>query len=155
MKLYLVQHGEALPKETDPRRPLSDIGRRDTERVAAFLKTAGVRVIRLIHSGKTRAEQTAAILAPAVLAAGAPEPYDGLDPKDPLMPFAELVAVWEEDSMVVGHMPFMEKAVCLLLTGDEGNAAVDFRPGSLICLEREADGPWALAWMVRPELLPA
>ena len=56
--------------------------------------------------------------------------------------------------MIVGHLPFMANAVCLMLTGDEGRAAVDFRPGSLVCLEREADGPWALAWMIRPELVP-
>jgi phosphohistidine phosphatase len=155
MKLLLVQHGAAVPRDTDPARPLSATGRRDVERLAAFLDRAGIKVARMAHSGKARAAQTADILAGRLLTAGAPEPYDGLNPDDPVMPFAELVAAWDEDGLVVGHQPFLEKAVCLLLTGDEGHAAVDFRPGSLVCLEREADGPWALAWMLRPEIISA
>ncbi len=154
MKIYLMQHGVALSKEVDAERSLSDQGRNDIERVADFLRTAGIRVTRVAHSGKTRARQSAEILASAVLKSGSPELLDGIDPKDPVMPFAELVSVWDEDSMVVGHLPFMSRAVCLLLTGDEEHASVDFLPGSLVCLEREKDGPWGLAWMVRPELFP-
>lgn len=154
MKLYLVQHGAALPKDLDAERSLSDRGRNDIGRVADFLRSAGIRVARVAHSGKTRARQTAEILASAVLSGRSPELLDGIDPKDPVMPFAELVGAWDEDSLIVGHLPFMSRAVCLLLTGDEEHAAVDFRPGSLVCLEREKDGPWGLAWMVRPELLP-
>lgn len=154
MKLYLMQHGEALPKDVDAERPLSEEGRSDVKRIADFLRSAGIQVARVVHSGKTRARESAEILAAAVLKGGAPEVLDGIDPKDPVMPFAELVSVWDEESLVVGHLPFMSKAVCLLLTGDEEHAAVDFRPGSLVCLEREADGPWGLAWMVRPELFP-
>ncbi|MGH8554307.1 MAG: histidine phosphatase family protein [Gammaproteobacteria bacterium] len=47
----------------DPDRPLTDTGRRDIERLAKFLNAAKVRVSRIIHSGKTRAQQTAEILA--------------------------------------------------------------------------------------------
>ena len=36
IKLYLVQHGEALPKEDDPARPLSEKGQADVRRLAAF-----------------------------------------------------------------------------------------------------------------------
>lgn len=154
MRLYLVQHGEALPKDVDADRPLSVQGRVGAERMAVFLKSAGIEAARVAHSGKTRAGQTADILAAALLAGDAPELLEGLGPNDPVMPFAELVAVWDEDSIVVGHQPFMSKAVCLLMTGNEEHAAVDFRPGSMVCLEREQDGPWGLAWMLRPELFP-
>ena len=154
MRLYLMQHGEALPKDVDADRPLSEQGRGDAERMAAFLKSANIAAARVVHSGKTRARQTADILATALLAGKASEMLEGLDPNDPVMPFAERVAVWDEDSLVVGHQPFMSKAVCLLMTGNEEHAAVDFRPGSLVCLEREQDGPWGLAWMLRPELFP-
>jgi phosphohistidine phosphatase len=154
MKLYLMQHGEALPKEVDVERSLSEQGRSDVGRTADFLRSAGIEVARVAQSGKTRARQSAEILASAVLRGGTPELLDGIDPKDPVMPFADLVSVWDEDSLVVGHLPFMSRAVCLLLTGDEEHAAVDFRPGSLVCLEREEGGPWGLAWMVRPELFP-
>ncbi len=49
MKLYLVQHAEAVPAEDNPDRPLSDKGRTDVQRVASFLARS-VRVGRIIHS---------------------------------------------------------------------------------------------------------
>ena len=52
MKLYLVQHGEACAKEIDPERPLTEQGQADIDRLAVFLKAAGIQVERVIHSGK-------------------------------------------------------------------------------------------------------
>src|ERR687897_643977 len=34
MRLYLVQHGDAVPEQLDPERPLSAAGRREVEAVA-------------------------------------------------------------------------------------------------------------------------
>ena len=70
MKLYLAQHGEACPKDIDPDRPLTDQGREDIERLAAFLARAGIEVERVIDSGKLRAAQTADLLAAAVACSG-------------------------------------------------------------------------------------
>ncbi|MES9849230.1 MAG: histidine phosphatase family protein, partial [Candidatus Thiodiazotropha sp.] len=66
MKLYLVQHGEACKKEVDPDRPLTDRGREDIDRLATFLKQAGIRPDRVVHSGKLRAMQTAGRLTDAI-----------------------------------------------------------------------------------------
>lgn len=73
MKLYLVQHGEAVSKQEDPERPLSEQGTRDVQAMAGFLKHAGIKVVRVWHSGKRRAEQTAIILAKVVLRGGKAE----------------------------------------------------------------------------------
>jgi len=40
VRLYLVQHGEAVPEEVDPTRPLSEAGKLDVERLAWFLVDA-------------------------------------------------------------------------------------------------------------------
>jgi broad specificity phosphatase PhoE len=37
MRLYLVQHGDAVPEQLDPERPLSAAGRQDVEAVARLL----------------------------------------------------------------------------------------------------------------------
>ena len=62
MRVYLVQHAEAVPAEDNPDRPLSDKGRTDVQRVASFLARS-VRVGRIIHSPKMRARDTAVLLA--------------------------------------------------------------------------------------------
>lgn len=153
MRLYLLQHGEAEPAERDPERGLSARGRVDVEHLTAFARRLGLQVRRIVHSGKTRALQTAAQLAHAVLAEGEMDTSGLLEPQADPAPFAALVRGWDEDSMVVGHLPFLAGLAAELL-GDGTSPRLAFRPGSLACLERDAQGHWSLAWFVGPELLP-
>jgi len=151
MKLYLVQHGEALSKAEDPERPLSDQGKRDVLAIAALAEAAGVQVLRVWHSGKRRAEQTAEILAKAMLPGGKIESIDGISPNDPAGEFMSDADVWQEDTLVVGHLPFMSRLVSLLLINDQEHELVRYSPGSMACLERSAGQEWVLLWMLRPD----
>ncbi|MGD2055338.1 MAG: phosphohistidine phosphatase SixA [Gammaproteobacteria bacterium] len=153
MKLYLVQHGEAVGKDVDPERPLSEQGERDIAALAAFLQQAAVTVERLWHSGKLRARQSAELLARRTLPGGAIEPISGIRPNDSVTAFARDADVWEQDTLVVGHLPFQARLVALLVTGDPDREVVSFRPGSMVCLERGASDDWTVVWMLRPELL--
>jgi phosphohistidine phosphatase len=153
MKLYLVQHGEALSDTVDPARPLSDAGREDVGKMAAFFAARPLSLDRIAHSGKLRARQTAEILS-AVLAPGKPvEQCAGLSPNDPPDGFARELAGWSEDVMVVGHLPFLGRLAGLLVSGDPDGGLVAYRPGSVVCLEQGGENDWAVAWMLRPELL--
>jgi phosphohistidine phosphatase len=153
MKLYLVQHGEAYAKEVDPERPLTDRGRADIERLAAFLGRAGIEVGHVIHSGKLRAAQTADLLAAAVA------PFVELEVNDHIHPDDDPRTIdWRQeagggDVMLVGHLPFMARLVSLLLAEDPDRPIAAYRPGSVVCLESDAEGRWQIDWMVRPELL--
>jgi phosphohistidine phosphatase len=151
MRLYLVQHGEALPEDVDAARPLSGTGRSDVAKVARFLAAGGVRIGRIMHSGKRRAEQTAEILGAAL--GGTPEARPGLNPKDPTGSVAREAAAWHQDAMLVGHLPFMAKLVSRLVAGRDDAGVVAFQPGTIVCLERGAQQHWTVAWMIRPELV--
>ncbi|HEY9080317.1 phosphohistidine phosphatase SixA [Magnetovibrio sp.] len=157
MKLYLVQHAEALPKETDSKRPLSEKGRNDAAKIAAFLLIADVRVDEVVHSGKARAEQTANILSKDVWSGQAAVEIEGLGPNDSTDHLMHSAEISGGDLMVVGHMPFMAKMAARCLTGSENGMAVAFEPGTVVCLERiddsETSGGWALNWMQRPSML--
>jgi phosphohistidine phosphatase len=153
MRLYLVQHGEALAKEVDPERPLSDRGSADVRRLATMLAGAGVRVERVIHSGRRRAAQTAEILAEAMAPGVALEESGLINPNDNPKAFDWQSGSWDRDTLIVGHLPFMARLVAHLLIDDEDRAITAFRPGSIVCLESDDDGRWWLAWMLRPELL--
>lgn len=154
MKLYLVQHGAALKKQEDPARSLSRQGIQDVTVMAAALDDAGVRVERVWHSGKRRAEQTASILARRLAPKGSClERVSGIEPLDPVEDFAADADVWIEDVVVVGHLPFMSRLVSLLLCGDAERELVSYLPGSVVCLERNDAGQWILLWMLRPDLL--
>jgi phosphohistidine phosphatase len=153
MKLYLVQHGKAVAKDLDPGRPLSKAGEQDVTGIAARLGSAGIQVARIWHSGKLRAARTAEILARALLKGGRIETIKGIGPNDPVAEFASDVDVWDEDTLVVGHLPFMSRLVSLLMLGDAGTELVQFTPGSVVCLERLDADHWVIAWMLGPDLV--
>ncbi len=153
MRVYLVQHGEAVPADENPDRPLSDKGRTDVRHVASFLARS-VRVGRIIHSPKMRARDTAVLLAQALGPGGlVEEAASGLAPNDSVEVAADLIAGWSDDTMMVGHLPFMDRLASRLVAGSEEANVAAFQPGTVVCLERADGGGWALAWMVRPGLL--
>ena len=155
MHIYLVQHGAAVPKDENPERPLSDSGNEDIKRMASFLARSRVFAARVIHSGKLRALETALLLAD-VLGPGhlVEEAASGLAPNDSTDEVFEAIDGWTEDTIVVGHLPFMSKLVSRLVTGNEDETVVHFKPGSVACLERGENGSgWTVQWFVRPELL--
>ncbi len=153
MKIYLVQHGEALAKEVDPERPLSEQGKADAQRIGGALKNAGVTVERIVHSGKLRARQTAEILAAEIAPVLQPETSDRINPNDDPAAFEIHSEHDDVDTMVVGHLPFMAKLVSLLVSGDDSRSLVAYQPGSVVCLESVASDSWQINWMLRPELL--
>ncbi len=154
MHVYLVQHGEAVPKGEDPDRPLSDNGRRDVGRIAVFLARRRPPLSRVIHSGKLRSAQTALIFS-EILGAGriVEEASNGLAPNDPPEIAAAAIDGWTDDTMIVGHMPQLGRLAALLITGREHEAVVHFQPGTVVCLDRGENGDgWTIAWVVRPSL---
>jgi phosphohistidine phosphatase len=109
MKVYLVQHGEAKPKSVDPTRPLTERGRREAQHVAAFAERLGLEVRQIRHSGKTRAEQTAAILGEALSPPDGVAAASGLAPLDDVQSVADALAQEPQPVMLVGHLPFLAR----------------------------------------------
>jgi len=153
MRLYLVQHGDAVAKDIDPDRPLSAQGKRDIERLANHISNWRLGVTQIIHSGKTRARQTAENLIAAFGSEGQPKVERNLAPMDSTAPLAERLQNQSENMAVVGHMPYLGKLVARLVTGNEESAVVTSQPGTLVGLERDEHGRWSVICMLRPEHL--
>lgn len=149
MRIYLVRHGEARPKEEDPERSLSHRGVEEVRKLADFLKRIGVRPSKVIHSGKKRALQTAQMIAEAL---GVEEIEESvhLDPEaDPSLIASEL----QHQVMLVGHLPHLSKLASLLLIGKSDEEVVDIASAGAICLDEEG-GKWKLIWAFRPDAIP-
>lgn len=153
MRLYLLQHGEAVSKEVDPERPLTEKGRQDVARTAEFLKVSGIKIDVILHSTKTRAIETARILAETILPKDGTEQKEGLAPNDPVDTLFDELTTENRDLMVVGHLPFLGKLVSLALAGSESSKIVSFKAGGVVCLERREDGKWQLVFVITPDLL--
>lgn len=153
MRLYLVQHGDALPKDVDPSRPLSDRGRDDIQRLTEWLSRQSVRIVEVLHSGKTRAEETAEILRPLLETHGEVSKGEGLAPNDSPDAFLRRMRDSEKDTLIAGHMPFVARTVSQALTGAPDRQLVEFLPGSIAGMERSDDASWRLFLFARPEFL--
>jgi phosphohistidine phosphatase len=153
MFLYLVQHGEAKKEEEDPARGLTDKGIQDVRRVAAYTQKMNIRISWIFHSGKTRALQTAQIFADYLKPEKGGFETGNLAPMDDPALWAKRVSEMQENTMLVGHLPYMVRLAGLLLCGDKEKMFIDFKMGGVVCLARFDDDRWAIEWMLAPEIM--
>ena len=151
MALYLVQHGKSLSKEQDPEQGLSREGRADVKRIAEVARSYGVRAAAIKHSGKKRAQQTAAIFAEALLRESSEaEPISGINPLDDVVAVAKTLKTGD-NLMLVGHLPFMERLTGFLVTGSAERLVFKFQNGGIVCLDKDPDAGW---WFIKWTLMP-
>jgi phosphohistidine phosphatase len=152
MSIYLVQHGKNLSKDLDPDKGLSDEGVAEVKKIAETGKFYGVNVSRILHSGKTRARQTAQIFASTLEIKGEIEETEGIKPLDDVVEFAAKLDP-ESDIMVVGHLPFMEKLTSYLVTGSDQKPIFKFQNGGIVCLQKNPDEQsWIIKWSLSPQI---
>ena len=152
MLLYLVQHAEAKREEEDPARGLTDKGWKDIRRVAGYAGNLGFKIITIYHSGKTRAVQTAQVLADKLKPEKGVSATNGLAPMDDPEIWATRISGLKEDIMLVGHMPHLARLASFLLCGDKEKEIVKFKMAGVVCLRRSDPGQWAVEWMIVPEI---
>lgn len=154
MILYLARHAKAKSDSEDPTRSLSDEGIMETEKLASFLiENCRISAVKIYHSGKKRAAQTAEILARAAGAGVVIEKAPWLSPGDDVSEWLKRLNCEEEDIMLVGHLPYMEKLASALLCGDENIRTIAFNTATVACLERTVNGTWFINWVVYPGML--
>jgi len=152
MFLYLIQHGEAKSEKEDPERGLTEKGIEDIKRVARFLSPMNLSVSQIYHSGKKRALQTAELYAEYIKPERGLTVAEGLAPlDDPHIWFEKLSSI-NEDIVLVGHLPHLERLSSLLLCGDPQKKIINFRMGGIVCLKR-IDQVWSMEWAVVPEIV--
>jgi phosphohistidine phosphatase len=153
--LHLLRHAHAGDPETwqgpDDLRPLSKRGRRQAERLGAFLAEHGIRPDVIVSSPKLRAQQTAERVAEALglrvelddrLAGG----YDLGQLEDIVL------TTGGHAPMLVGHDPDLSIALARLV----GGSGLTMRKGALATLEVRRPfrtGNAMLRWLLPPELL--
>lgn len=148
MELYLVQHGEAKTKEEDPERSLTTKGKEDVNHVAARSAKL-VKIHKILHSPKLRAKQTADIFATHNPHASSVE-VDGLKPLEDPKILKKMIESSDENLMLVGHLPHLNRLASMLIAGNPDADALCFTMGAVVCLKKEAK--WRLSWIYTPEL---
>jgi len=153
MRLYLVRHCEAVHPLQDPARPLSDRGREQARRLAAWMpRTVGV-VDEILHSGVPRARETAELLAAAIHPLKGVRQAPGLCPDDAPRDIADLLRHLDGSRVVVTHLPLVARVAGLLIGARAATDPLTFHTGSCAALLGEVDA-WTVDWLVHPDVLP-
>ncbi|MCP4538961.1 MAG: phosphohistidine phosphatase SixA [Chloroflexi bacterium] len=132
---------------------MAQVGHRFTQRVAAFAGRLGLKVCQIRHIGKTRAEQTPAILGEALSPLDSVVAASGLAPLDDVQPVGDALAQEPQPVVFVGHLPFLARLTGFLVTGDPDRSVVRFRNGGIVCLTHEKEKEtWLVSWVLTPEM---
>lgn len=143
MKLYLVRHGEAMDAQSNPERPLSEMGASKIETFAQVVGKHSSELNLILHSPKLRASQTAEIFAKHLNPASVKAQADML-PSDSIQSIIDLIDALTHNTMLVGHLPYLS-FLALELT----RATIHFEPGQCVCLEGVRDN-WTIEWVMMP-----
>lgn len=155
VRVHLLRHAHAGDAfewiGDDDLRPLTKKGRRQCERLGAFLEEHGVRPDVIVSSPKARARQTAEIVA-GVLGMTIKTDRrlgDGFGKR-------ELWALLDEtgarEPMFVGHDPDLSSLLTYLVDA----AGISMKKGALASIDlhtKLGDGEGDLRWLVPPDLL--
>ncbi len=152
MALFLVQHGQSLPKDVDPDQGLSEEGIAETEHIAGVAKNYHVKIGQIKHSVKTRARKTAEIFAAALNPADGVHEVQGLKPMDDVVAFAATIQPGT-NTMLVGHLPFMERMTSYLVTGSIDKPVFKFQNSGIVCLDQDSEtNSWLIIWTLMPRI---
>lgn len=149
MSIYLVQHGAANPKEIDPEKSLSEKGIETSKFMAELAVIKKFKISKIFHSGIKRARETAEIFSKET---GVEiNKKDGLAPLDSPVDIQDLINK-NDDSMIIGHLPFLSKLVSLLITDSQEVEIIKFQNSCIICLDRDENNKWFIKWTLMPDI---
>ena len=152
MALFLVQHGKSLSKDIDPDQGLSEDGVAETLSIAEVARGYHVSVNCIKHSVKTRARRTAEIFASALDPEEGLQEITGIKPMDDVAAFAKSIHP-EANTMLVGHLHFMERITSFLITGSIENSVFKFQNSGIVRLDQDSETKsWFIKWTLMPNI---
>jgi phosphohistidine phosphatase len=158
MELFFLRHGDALSSAADDAsRALSPLGEHQAALAGRMLSRLGHAPLLILASPLVRAARTAAIVA-EVLGRRPVETCEYLTPSsDPRQLLEELNRRATASVLCVGHLPNVQHAVSLIVTGSR-DAGIRVGTGTLMGVVTPAQvtyGSGQLAWMVSYEQMRA
>ena len=75
-----------------------------------------------------------------------------MKPLDDVSEFAKRI-VPEDQLMLVGHLPFMERMASYLVTGATEQPVFKFQNSGIVCLNKDPQGQsWVIIWALMPKI---
>ncbi len=162
MKLYLIRHGIAADPteyEKDELRPLTEEGKRKTQKIAKRLRELELEFDLILSSPLLRAKQTAQLLKNAGLCSKLEE-SKFLSPNGDIEGWFDWLLKWQaaggESLALVGHQPDLGNWAELLVWGEAKQKLVIKKAGVIGLNLPQDGGPMGrceLFWLSAPKFL--
>ena len=137
MRLVLIRHGHAPQDIIDDTRKLSELGREQAKSAGQWLKGQVHDARKIIHSPLTRAIETAKIVHEQLSRELPFEENNTIRPESLITPWVHEAMALEEDTIIVGHMPFLADYATEL-----AQKFISFPTGGVVILERDQNQNW-------------
>ena len=127
---------------------------RDITKVGGFLSNYPLHIDHIMHSPKKRAVQTATMLSKNVHPNKPLEESHFLKPESDVDELISMINTWDQDTMLVSHLPFIAQLVSALVVGNkDASPIVNFVPGTIVCLNHCEQKRWVINWLLYPDLV--
>ncbi len=148
-----MRHGEAAASGDDTESMLTEQGAGDVALVAKHLASMGLKVSRIYHSEKLRAQQTAEMVRQNLtMPKEGLRQLNGLGPNDDISSTMTIIEYSQQPIIIVGHLPHLGKLLSELVVHNQNAELVSFDAGSVVCLAK-GDKRWNLRWIVHAKTL--
>ncbi len=155
MRLYLVRHGQAAEAFTDSQRSLTERGKREIRQMAEKLLREKISPVKILHSPKLRARQSAEIFAEVLSGPSSLEVREFLNPDITIAPCLRPIGRMQAEqkgaaAILIGHLPHIRDLTAALLDPMPEAEDIQFKTGTVACLEDDPQGTWKLISVVSP-----
>lgn len=151
MKLYLMRHAQAASVLEDPARSLTSVGRQEVEAVLSRIPLSARDIVHVVHSGVSRTQETAQIVADYLGIADVTAAPQWLGESASIDTCLQDIPAWEENTLLVSHFPFLNQLINqLVLKNRAHEPVVQFSTATIVCLKKMDNASWIIQWMIAP-----
>lgn len=150
MKLYLMRHGEAASVFDDLARPLTKNGCAQVASILSQSPAAMRSISHIMHSDTARTSETAEIMSKGLNVLQVTLVPHSLSESAQVDECLSDLAVWEEDTLLVSHFPFLNELLRRLVDEESTQAFVNFTTATLVALDRNSEGRWVIDYVLQP-----
>jgi len=160
MNLYLLRHGSAGQRKSDPiadyKRPLDKEGKQQCILLGGVLTSLRLQFDVVLSSPLKRALQTAALVGTEAGFEKKIQLSQALAPTGTWQDFQRLLesVAGAEEVLLVGHSPNQPEFLNRLLYPAGGNSALRLRKGAIAMINLDR-GPAKLQWLLDPRIVRA
>lgn len=149
-KILIMRHAEAYSAEESPERSLNPLGVMHAKKMAAWAYQIHIPIKIILHSKALRSKETAFIMGEKY--GIQPIHHPALNPDEPLLVLSQIIGDLDSNTLLVGHLPNIDRLSNLLITYDAACPTLSFLPAAMAAFSLNENSCF-IDWAISPDLI--